>query len=77
MGNLLASTSGTNVVLVDPWRAVLAHSYSGHLQPVKQIVFTADGRHVLSCGMDGCVYGWKVRELRKKTEGRMNLRIEQ
>jgi WD40 repeat protein len=59
-GTLLCVTSGTQVLLLDPWRAVLIQVYAGHLQPISQVVFSDDDEHVLSAGQDGCVYGWRI-----------------
>lgn len=35
-----------------------AHTYIGHTKAVRDIQFTDDGKHFLSCGFDGQVHYW-------------------
>ena len=35
-------------------------SVSGHLSPVKRVLFSPDDSIMYSCGMDGNVWGWNV-----------------
>jgi pre-mRNA-processing factor 17 len=36
----------------------LAHTYVGHSKALRDIQFTNDGKHFLSCGFDGIVHYW-------------------
>lgn len=35
-----------------------AHTYIGHTKAIRDIQFTNDGKHFLSCGFDGQVHYW-------------------
>jgi len=64
-GNMLAVTSDNDVVLVDPWKGVLIHMFSGrsgHLTPVKQVLFSEDDRLLITSGAapHGAIYGWTL-----------------
>eukprot|EP00931_Biecheleriopsis_adriatica_P102051 TRINITY_DN77078_c0_g1_i1.p1 TRINITY_DN77078_c0_g1~~TRINITY_DN77078_c0_g1_i1.p1 ORF type:complete len:1467 (-),score=402.16 TRINITY_DN77078_c0_g1_i1:134-4534(-) len=69
-GNMLAVSSENDVALVDPWRAVVIHMFSGrggHLSQVNQVIFSEDDRMLLSSGMapHGAVYGWDLTTEKK------------
>mmetsp|Transcript_26950 Transcript_26950/g.48715 ORF Transcript_26950/g.48715 Transcript_26950/m.48715 type:complete len:1443 (+) Transcript_26950:61-4389(+) len=64
-GSMLAVSSENDVVLIDPWRAVVVHMFSGrggHLSQVNQVLFSEDDRMLLSSGMapHGAIYGWDL-----------------
>jgi WD40 repeat protein len=70
-GNLLAVTTENDVILVDPWRSVLVHMFSGrggHLSAVNQVLFSEDDRLLLSCGAapHGAIYGWDLESETKE-----------
>lgn len=56
---LLAGTPEGKVLLYDVIKnRSLAHTYVGHTKAVRDIQFSNDGRHFLSCGFDGFVRYW-------------------
>merc|ERR1719235_1218299 len=62
---MLAVTSNTNVILLDPWRRTLIHMFTGHgghLSTVNQVIFSDDDRLLLSCGAapHGAIYGFDL-----------------
>jgi len=64
-GNMLAVTAGNDVMLIDPWRQCLIHSFSGHgghLSVVNQVLFSDNDGMLLSCGDEkhGAIYGWEL-----------------
>jgi WD40 repeat protein len=64
-GDMLAVTAGNDVILLDPWRQCLIHSFSGHgghLSVVNQLLFSENDQMLLSCGDDkhGAIYGWDL-----------------
>jgi len=64
-GHMLAVTAGNDVILLDPWRQCLIHSFSGHgghLSVVNQVLFSDNDEMLLSCGDDkhGAIYGWEL-----------------
>ena len=61
-GSLLAVSAENDVALIDPWRAVVIHLFTGrggHVSMVNQVLFSEDDRLLLSSGMapHGAVYG--------------------
>jgi len=70
-GHMLAVTAGNDVILLDPWRQCLIHSFSGqggHLSTVNQILFSDNDQMLLSCGDDkhGAIYGWDLETEEKE-----------
>ncbi|CAE8609420.1 unnamed protein product, partial [Polarella glacialis] len=70
-GNMLAVSCENDVILIDPWRAVVIHMFSGrggHLSLVNQVVFAEDDRMLLSSGMapHGAIYGWDLHTVAKE-----------
>ncbi|CAK8994489.1 unnamed protein product [Durusdinium trenchii] len=65
-GSLLAVSSENDVALIDPWRAVVIHLFSGrgggHVSPVNRVLFSEDDRWLLSSGTapHGAIYGWDL-----------------
>mmetsp|Transcript_43018 Transcript_43018/g.98888 ORF Transcript_43018/g.98888 Transcript_43018/m.98888 type:complete len:1538 (-) Transcript_43018:66-4679(-) len=70
-GHLLAVTSGSDVILLDPWRSSLICMFSsngGHLSRVNQVLFSDDDRMLLSCSAapHGSIYGWNLQSETKE-----------
>jgi WD40 repeat protein len=64
-GHMLAVSAGNDVILLDPWRQCLIHSFSGHgghLSVVNQVLFSDNDELLLSCGDEkhGAIYGWEL-----------------
>lgn len=65
-GSLLAVSSDNDVALIDPWRAVVIHLFSGrgggHVSTVNEVLFSQDDRLLLSSGIapHGAIYGWDL-----------------
>lgn len=65
-GSLLAVSSDNDIALIDPWRAVVIHLFSGrgggHISVVNQVLFSQDDRLLLSSGLapHGAIYGWDL-----------------
>jgi len=65
-GSMLAVSSDNDVALIDPWRAVVLHLFSGrgggHVSVVNQVLFSEGDRMLLSSGLapHGAIYGWDL-----------------
>lgn len=64
-GNLLAVSSENDVALIDPWRAIVTHMFTGragHLSPVNQVLFSEDDRLLLASATapHGALFGWDL-----------------
>lgn len=61
-GKFLVSGSGDNAInIYDVDKRELLHSASGHKSWVRDVTFNKDGGKVYSCGDDGRLIGWNVR----------------
>lgn len=62
-GELLAITTTTVILLlsVASDSTQIIAQFSGHLSAITQLQFSLDDRLLISCGNDGCVYGWEVQ----------------
>lgn len=55
----MTGTSEGKVLLFDVIKnRDLVHSYFGHTKAVRDICFSNDGKHFLSCAFDGIVRYW-------------------
>eukprot|EP00933_Yihiella_yeosuensis_P062327 TRINITY_DN65281_c0_g1_i1.p1 TRINITY_DN65281_c0_g1~~TRINITY_DN65281_c0_g1_i1.p1 ORF type:complete len:1448 (+),score=315.52 TRINITY_DN65281_c0_g1_i1:96-4439(+) len=64
-GNVLAVSTENDMALIDPWRAVVIHMFTGrggHLSQVNNVLFSEDDRTLLSSGMapHGAIYGFDL-----------------
>jgi len=59
-GNLLAVAALTSVMVYDYSIPTMINIFSGHLTTINRVIFSDDDKLVMSCGADGCVYGWTV-----------------
>eukprot|EP00434_Breviolum_minutum_P011575 symbB.v1.2.010208.t1/scaffold621.1/size179687/14 len=71
-GSLLAVSTDNDIALIDPWRAVVIHLFSGrgggHVSGVNQVLFSQDDRLLLSSGIapHGAIYGWDLSPSRER-----------
>ncbi|CAD7948006.1 unnamed protein product [Amoebophrya sp. A120] len=64
-GDYLAVTTTNFVLLLDLNNAsmgcpTILAQYTGHLAVISQILFSVDDRLLMTCGRDGCIYGWEI-----------------
>jgi WD40 repeat protein len=67
-GRLLA-TGDDCIRLWDVVTGKEVHCFSGHRGTVSKVVFSADGKYLLSCGSDTTAILWKVPQLPRRKEG--------
>jgi WD40 repeat protein len=72
-GKLLAigragETEKGKIVLLDPASGKKVHELTGHLGGTNDLVFTADGKHLLSSGRDTLVRIWSVSDGKQVAE---------
>ena len=62
-GSLLAVTTTNVILLIDVYARpspVTLTCFTGHLSSISQLIFSEDDEYLLSCGADGCIYGWNI-----------------
>ncbi|CAD7930849.1 unnamed protein product [Amoebophrya sp. A25] len=62
-GDYLAVSAMNFVLLLDihnPKGTLVLAQYTGHLSVISQILFSVDDTLLMTCGRDGCIYGWEV-----------------
>lgn len=59
-GDLLGIAAMTSVLICDPQVPCLVNIFGGHLATINKLIFTDDDKLIISCGADGCVYGWQA-----------------
>ena len=61
-GHMLACAIGISITVVDAYNFAPIATFQGHIQPVKQLVWSANDRVLCSAGTDGGIYGWDMLE---------------
>jgi WD40 repeat protein len=60
-GHRFACAIGISVMVFSTHSFEVLHNFTGHIGPVKRLVWSRDDRFLYSAGADGGVYGWNLR----------------
>ena len=72
---VLTGNAEGKVLLFDVIRnRSLAHTYVGHSKAIRDIQFTNDGKHFLSCAFDGIVHYWDTEYGKSKISAYFSLK---
>ncbi|KAI8811608.1 WD40-repeat-containing domain protein, partial [Cladochytrium replicatum] len=67
-GQYFASVYGSTVGIHSTWSFDTICNLKGHSGKVRSICWSQDDSHLITCGLDGCIYEWNVRTTRKESE---------
>ncbi|KAJ3116017.1 Cilia- and flagella-associated protein 57 [Nowakowskiella sp. JEL0407] len=67
-GNVFAAISGSIIQLYSTWSFDNIANLKGHNGKVKSLFWTPDDSILVSCGSDGAVYSWNIRDLKRENE---------
>ncbi|KAJ3047877.1 Cilia- and flagella-associated protein 57, partial [Rhizophlyctis rosea] len=67
-GHLFAATHTNLIHLYNTWTFDPLGSLKAHNGKIKSLYFTPDDMHLVSCGLDGAMYTWSVRDLKRENE---------
>eukprot|EP00899_Mesostigma_viride_P019230 jgi/Mesvir1/27308/Mv07136-RA.1 len=59
-GHLVAAANGTNIVLLNPYTFATVALLKGHISTVRCVRWSANDLKIVSAGMDGAVYEWRM-----------------
>lgn len=59
-GHLIACAVGITVLVYRNYSFECLYSLTGHIEPVRRLVFAADDQYLYSAGLDGAIYGWNL-----------------
>lgn len=62
-GHQFACAAGVTVIIYSAISLAQLHTFTGHLLPVRRIVWAADDLSIFSAGADGNVYGWDLVDM--------------
>ncbi|KAJ1543174.1 Cilia- and flagella-associated protein 57 [Cladochytrium tenue] len=67
-----ASVHGSTIGIHSTWTFETVGYLKGHTGKVRSVCWSADDGRLVSCGLDGNVFDWNVRTLRKEAEYNCN-----
>lgn len=67
-GHMFAAAHGNIIQLFSTWTLQSIDNLKGHNGKVKSLHWTSDDGTLVSAGMDGAVYSWKIRLMKREHE---------
>jgi WD40 repeat protein len=59
-GQYIAAVVGINVLIYRTYHLSCIATFTGHIQPSAQLVWSDDDTRIFSAGLDGGIYGWDI-----------------